>query len=350
MPLRNSTAQENTVSGQTIRSTCGNSSQRPSGESAIVRSGDLADVVAAVQLNIDVALDQGHLQARIGFDVGGAKLSVNERRGHEPRGRRQRPPCPATPVARQRPGQASGDEHHQERHPVTAGYVADLNQLRPAILRMLEAPHRHAAQQICLGQLHARINGRGHEDDRQPQAVNADTRQANEHRQITSEINAERQPAEAVAPVRQPQPMQGGHPEEHAGQPQRSIGARRPKSRGGQKNRRQAKPKDRVGDPVQAVLHGMEPGIDSQSGKEIEDGHDEQHPWPKSPGLGGRSRGTRRGTQYAGSGSRQLLNANEHHPPHRRNPCQRPDPQRRQCRPEQHGPDQGLAEGRSIPV
>ena len=103
----------------------------------------------AFQPRVDGALDQRDAAERLARRDGHADAAVDERGGQGDCRRGQRPERPPCAVASRRPRQARGDEHHEEADAERPGKVANLDDFHPAILRVAEARHGHAGEQVA---------------------------------------------------------------------------------------------------------------------------------------------------------------------------------------------------------
>ena len=263
-------------------------------------------------------------------------MAIGQRGAHDDGRRRERPDGAPPVAARNRPGQAGRGKHDYEADAERAGQVAHLDQLRPPVLRMAQAGHRHAGQHVGAGQFQAGPDDRGSQNDRHAEPMHGHACEGDERGQIECEVHRQGKPSDRGGPMRQPKPLQGHEPEEQADEPQHDIRPIASCRDGGQQQEERGGPEHDFRQPESAILPAEKVPVDGHPREEQSDGRQEQAAGPN------REERPRHG--------RQPLDADQEDPPDRRDPGQRPEVERRQRQPEQRGTDQRVAEGRSIPV
>ena len=126
---------------------------------------------------VDRALNQCDPGRRTRRRFARAKMAVSERGRHR-RGQRHDRPNRNSPAAeRKHAGNARRDQHHDAADAVAADHVRRLDDGGPTRLRVFQAPHREAAEDVALRQFQPDPNDRGRHNQRHAQPMHRNSRQ-----------------------------------------------------------------------------------------------------------------------------------------------------------------------------
>ena len=141
------------------------------GKRAVLIVHPIVGAGRGIEDDVDRALDERDSGSGLAGLARHAEMPIDERRAKDARGRQQRPVRPRFSVRGDHARKARRHQHHYEPDAVGPGQVAQLDQLDPAVLRVSQAGHGEAGQQVAADQLQPGPHHRRREDHRHVQPV-----------------------------------------------------------------------------------------------------------------------------------------------------------------------------------